>query len=131
MFDNIFGQHIFVFCYRSNTTPNYYTILVHNAPEHYKKLGFEDCTPDFLDAINGECARFAQERLAPLYSSGDAEGCKYMPNTDVRTPKGYKEAYEEFSEGGWNGLTVPEEYGGQVRGRATTSDNELYSYLQH
>ncbi|GMH86394.1 hypothetical protein TrST_g5555 [Triparma strigata] len=86
---------------------------VHDAPTHYKNLGFEDCTPDFLDAINSECARFAQEKLAPLYSSGDAEGCKYLPNTDVRTPKGYKEAYEEFSEGGWNGLTVPEEYGGQ------------------
>lgn len=57
--------------------------------------------------------QFAQEQIAPLYSSGDAEGCTYQPNTDVTTPAGYKEAYKNFSEGGWNGLTVPEEWGGQ------------------
>ena len=57
--------------------------------------------------------QFAQEQIAPLYSSGDAEGCTYKPNTDVTTPVGYKEAYKNFSEGGWNGLTVPEEWGGQ------------------
>ncbi len=84
-----------------------------DAPEHYKKLGYPDATPDFVDAINQECARFAQEELVPLYASADAEGCKYMPNTDVKTPKGYKEAYEMWSQGGWNGLTVPEEFGGQ------------------
>ena len=35
---------------------------VHNAPEHYKKLGFEDCTPDFLDAINSECAKVSRKK---------------------------------------------------------------------
>jgi alkylation response protein AidB-like acyl-CoA dehydrogenase len=82
------------------------------APDHYKALGV-DLAPDFLDSINQACAQFAQEELAPLYSVGDREGCTYMPNSDVKTPTGYKEAYNSWSEAGWNGLTVPEEYGGQ------------------
>jgi len=82
------------------------------APQHYKDMGV-DLTPDFLDSINQACAEFAQEELAPLYSVGDREGCTYMPNTDVKTPTGYKEAYISWSAAGWNGLTVPEAYGGQ------------------
>lgn len=83
------------------------------APSHYQKLGFKDATPDFVDTVNSECAKFSQERLAPLYSSGDAEGCVYQPNTDVSTPAGYREAYQDYASAGWNGLTSPVSHGGQ------------------
>lgn len=84
-----------------------------DAPTHYQKLN-PDLTPDFIDSINQECAKFAENSLVPLYGVGDAEGNVYDgPTGDVSTPTGYKEAYQDFSANGWNGLTVPEEFGGQ------------------
>ena len=50
--------------------------------------------------------------LSPLYQSGDEEGCK-LENGEVITPKGYKEAYQQYVMGGWQGLSAPEEFGGQ------------------
>ena len=45
---------------------------------------------------------------------GDREGCKLDPKTkDVKTATGFKEAYETYAAGGWQGMSVPEEYGGQ------------------
>ena len=52
------------------------------------------------------------QTVAPLYGPGDVP-CDYKPNGDVITPAGYKEAYQEFMEAGWAGLTVPPQYGGQ------------------
>lgn len=82
------------------------------AGRHFQSLGYEDLTPDFVDAVNGECCRLAEEQVAPLYASGDREGCTFS-NGDVITPSGYKDAYKEFSNAGWAGLTIPEEFGGQ------------------
>jgi len=83
-----------------------------DAPKHYEKAGFTDCTPDVVEGIIGECAKFCEEQLAPLYQSGDAEGC-VLKGDQVYTPKGFKEAYAEWIAGGWQGLSVPQEYGGQ------------------
>ncbi len=47
-----------------------------------------------------------------LNQSGDEEGC-HFENGDVTTPKGFKEAYDQFVQGGWQGLSFPEEFGGQ------------------
>jgi alkylation response protein AidB-like acyl-CoA dehydrogenase len=59
-----------------------------------------------------ECAKFCENTLAPLATAGDANGAKWL-NGNVTGPKGWKEAYAAYAEAGWQGLTVPEKYGGQ------------------
>ena len=84
-----------------------------NAEEHYKKLrGNDDVNRELVDAIIEEGAKFAQNELAPLNRSGDEEGC-HFENGVVTTPKGFKEAYQKYVEGGWPSLPAAEEHGGQ------------------
>ncbi|QQG36486.1 MAG: acyl-CoA dehydrogenase C-terminal domain-containing protein [Micavibrio aeruginosavorus] len=73
--------------------------------------GYEEATPDLIDQIIEEGAKVCEEVLFPLNQSGDAEGCLYE-NGVVRTPKGFKEAYRLFCEGGWPGLVADPQYGG-------------------
>jgi alkylation response protein AidB-like acyl-CoA dehydrogenase len=75
--------------------------------------GFEDATPDTVTAILEEASRFATEVLDPLNATGDREGSKLLPDGTVQTPAGFKAAYKQYAENGWNGLTKPVEYGGQ------------------
>ncbi|MDX1802622.1 MAG: acyl-CoA dehydrogenase C-terminal domain-containing protein [Alcanivorax sp.] len=80
---------------------------------HYKTIPEgEEATPDMVEAIIGEMAKLCENTLAPLYQSGDEEGCKFEDGV-VTTPKGFKEAYDEFVAGGWQGLSHPVEFGGQ------------------
>lgn len=74
--------------------------------------GYEDFTPELIEAIILECARVAQNELAPLNRSGDEEGC-HWDNGLVSTPKGFKEAFKLYREGGWTCLVASHEYGGQ------------------
>ncbi len=81
--------------------------------EHYPKLqGREEVSPDLLEAIINEGAKFCQEELAPINEPADAEGCTWSEN-GVATPKGYKEAYDKYVEGGWPAMTARTEFGGQ------------------
>ncbi len=80
---------------------------------HYQSLdNGEAITPDLREAIINEAAKFSEQTLAPLHQSGDVEGCTWTPE-GVKTPKGFRAAYREFVDGGWGGLTMPEELGGQ------------------
>lgn len=72
----------------------------------------EEFTQDLTDAVLEEAAKLCQDVLLPINLSGDAEGCQYE-NGVVRTPKGFKEAYDQFVQSGWGGLVMPVEYGGQ------------------
>jgi acyl-CoA dehydrogenase len=84
------------------------------ALERYNNLpGFADATGDMVEAIAGEAAKVAEEVLFPVNLSGDQEGCVRNDDATVKTPKGFKQAYDLYRQGGWMGLSVPEEFGGQ------------------
>ncbi|HTK85212.1 MAG TPA: acyl-CoA dehydrogenase C-terminal domain-containing protein [Patescibacteria group bacterium] len=73
--------------------------------------GYGDFTPDVLGQVIEEGRKVCEEVLFPINQSGDAEGCTYE-NGVVRTPKGFKEAWDVFVEGGWCGMASDPEYGG-------------------
>ncbi|MCU9850321.1 acyl-CoA dehydrogenase C-terminal domain-containing protein [Defluviimonas sp. WL0024] len=74
--------------------------------------GYGELEPDFTSAILEEAGKLARDVLAPLNASGDREGCR-LENGVVYTPEGFKAAFEAMKAGGWNGLDLPEAYGGQ------------------
>ena len=86
---------------------------VFNFQKHYSELSNgKDADPETVNSILDECAKLCEEVLSPLNLPGDQEGC-YFENGKVRTPKGFKDAYDQFVAAGWQGLSHPQEYGGQ------------------
>jgi len=74
--------------------------------------GFEDLDRDFTNAVVEEAGKVATAVLHPLNVVGDKEGC-VMENGVVRTPNGFKAAFEQMKEGGWTAMDCDPEYGGQ------------------
>ncbi len=72
----------------------------------------EDFTPELMDSVLEEAAKFTEGVLFPINQTGDLEGCTYE-NGVVRTPAGFKEAYNAFCEGGWPAMASSPEFGGQ------------------
>ena len=90
--------------------------LLHEVFDYEREVaslpGYGEATPDVVDAVLEEAAKLCENELQPLNLPGDKEGCTYE-NGVVRTPKGFKEAYNTFREGGWTSLTCDPAYGGQ------------------
>ena len=99
--------------------------------------GYEDLDRSFTQAVLEECGKLNSEVVAPLNVVGDTEGCR-LENGVVRTPAGFKAAFDQVREGGWTGLDMPEEFGGQnmpyVMGIATSemfaSANQAFAMYQ-
>src|SRR5512142_224804 len=79
-----------------------------------KLPGGEALSREVIDAVLDEAAKFSQTVLAPLNETGDQQGCSFDKATaEVKAPQGFKQAYRQYVEGGWAGLTAPEAHGGQ------------------
>ena len=76
------------------------------------KSAYETLDDDIVEAILGEMAKYCDQVVAPLNEGSDREGAT-LENGVVRTSPGFKEAYRQYVDGGWNALAFPEEWGGQ------------------
>ena len=73
---------------------------------------FDDFDEELYSAVLEESAKFTENVLFPINRQGDEDGC-HFDNGKVTTPKGFKEAYREYAQGGWQGVAGDPEYGGQ------------------
>jgi acyl-CoA dehydrogenase len=93
------------------------TLFVLNNVLGYERFGnlagFADASPDVLEAILAEGAKLAENVLHPSNRDGDEHGCVRHADASVTTPDSFKDAYRQYREGGWLGLAVDAEYGGQ------------------
>jgi alkylation response protein AidB-like acyl-CoA dehydrogenase len=89
--------------------------------------GYSDLETEFTSAVLEEAGKITSEVLAPLNVVGDKEGCS-LENGVVRTPTGFQEAFDQVREGGWTGLDMPEEFGGQnLPAVLSTAVGEMFS----
>jgi len=93
--------------------------------------GYQEAAPDVVDAILEEAAKFSGEVLSPLNRVGDTDGARWR-DTVVTTSPGFKEAYRQFVDNGWNGLGCDPEFGGQGLPRLlSTAVSEMWKASNH
>jgi alkylation response protein AidB-like acyl-CoA dehydrogenase len=80
---------------------------------HGNVPGFASVSPDLVEAVLNEGGKFCSEVLAPLNLPGDRQGCTRHPDGSVTAPDGFRDAYQQFCDGGWGGLIADEHHGGQ------------------
>ncbi len=84
------------------------------APTSWRACGaFAELDIDTADAVLDQAARFASEVLQPLNAGGDQQGCRRDEHGRVRTPDGFKAAYQAFVDAGWPALPCSPDWGGQ------------------
>jgi len=87
---------------------------VHDFSSHYETLKHgEKCDKETMDMVIEATQQLCENELAPLLSVADSEGCTWVDEHTVKTPTGFKEAYQLYAESGWQALSFPEQYGGQ------------------
>ena len=106
------------------------TLFLLNDVFHIERFGnlpgFGEASPDVVEAVLREAAKFSEEVLTPLNRVGDKEGCKRHADGSVTTPTGFKDAFKQIVEGGWIGISVPAEFGGQdLPATLTVAVNEM------
>src|SRR3546814_9533346 len=94
----------------------------------------EEATPDLVSAILEEAGKLAADVLAPLNQAGDRQGSVFE-NGVVRTPGGFRAAYRQFVDGGWNALPFDPDFGGQglpwsLATRSEENTSELQSLMR-
>ncbi len=83
------------------------------ASAHYRGLGREDVNQELIDSVLDECARFAENVVAPTNEAGDRIGVRREPDGRVITPPGFADAYRQYVADGWASLCGPADAGGQ------------------
>ncbi|MBT8086807.1 MAG: acyl-CoA dehydrogenase C-terminal domain-containing protein [Gammaproteobacteria bacterium] len=85
-----------------------------NIDKHYQSLpNCDEVNQELIDAILTEASKFSEEVVAPLNAVGDEVGCTMLDDGEVRTPPGFREAYQQYVDGGWPSLDQSSRFGGQ------------------
>jgi len=119
---------------------------VHDFPGHYAELSraqgevdetapIQPCDRETLDMVVEATQQLCENELAPLLGVADSEGCTHIDAHTIKTPAGFKEAYQIFAESGWQGLCYPPQYGGQglpkslalIQGEMTATANYTWT----
>jgi hypothetical protein len=102
-----------------------------NNDSHYQSLNYNDASPDMVNAITIEAAKFTEQVIAPINQIGDQQGCSWN-HGNVTTPDGFKEAYKQYIDGGWPTLSQSPQYGGQgLPHSLSTMISEMLSSANH
>ena len=84
-----------------------------NIAQYADLPGFADASVELVEQVLTEGAKFCEEVLAPLNGVGDKQGCVWSPDHTVKTPDGFKAAYQAMVDGGWPAIGAEPEFGGQ------------------